>query len=406
MWYPVPAVCVLHPDNAIVFDRRTHSSVPPTGHESDVASLVASSNGRFFASCSSDTTIILWDAVRGGILHEWQGHSGRRVNTLAFSPDGAHLLSGGDDNTLKVWDVSSPVGQEVPVKHTHTLLASDGRMPDPGQNIFRCLWSADGKWLVSLSITKTLRVWAAPNDKLNPTSSFRLHRTFHEDALSPLLCPPVFSPDSRWLVWHSERPGEYFCAWDATAPDSDGEADAPPRRFPAAPGEELTSTPSFDPSGARIVTVSERVMRVWDIATGVQLAVMKGHAGDIAQVSWSPDGRRVLSASRDGTARVWCAESGACELTLHPSKEERGETVRGAIFSPNGGHIATKSLDATVRLWSAADGTCVATFRDHEVPVERMVFSPDGTRLASGDEEGVVRIRDISGIVGRSAVVV
>ena len=297
----------------IVFRRRTHSSVPATGHESEVASLVASLDGRFFASCSFDTTTILWDAVRGDILHEWQGHSGRRVNTLAFSPDGAHLLSGGDDNTLKVWDVSSPIGQEVPVKHTHTLLASDGRMPDPGQSVFRCLWSADGKWLVSLSITKTLRVWAAPNDRLNPTSSFRLHRTFHEYALSPLLCPPVFSPDSRWLVWHSERPGEYFCAWDATAPDSDGEADAPPRRFPAAPGEELTSTPSFDPSGARIVTVSERVMRVWDIATGAQLAIMKGHTRDVGQVSWSPDGRRVLSASRDGTARVWCAESGACE---------------------------------------------------------------------------------------------
>ncbi|KAI1791139.1 WD40-repeat-containing domain protein [Ganoderma leucocontextum] len=100
-------------------------------------------------------------------------------------------------------------------------------------------------------------------------------------------------------------------------------------------------------------------------------------------------GTYVLSASRDGTEKVWCAESGACVLT--PGREGYRE-----IFSPDGGYIATASLDAVMRLWSAADGACLVAFTDHDGPVRQMVFSPDGTRLASGNEEGVVQIRDIS----------
>ena len=357
------------------------------GHDRAVSCLVASPDARHFASSSYDNTIILWDTSQGTIIHElWLDSPGRDHGTkypLALSPDGRYLLSGRDDGSLKVWDILGTAAEQVRV-----LQATRGMVIDA------CTWSADGMW-IACAARSGLGIQARGTVHLWDAHTFRQLRVFEEFVVDSHL---FFSPDSKSLIWPSYTPSgdttEYTtCVWDVAGlvPDE------PPRRFPLRPDDGRPHALSFDLAGKNVVTARHRRLHVQDLATGALLAVMEGHTQRISASTFSPDGRYILSASDDGTTKVWLAESGECAFSL----EGHREAVRQARFSPDGNCIATASLDRTVRLWMSGDGSCLATFADHEAPVGHIVFSPDGKTLASGDSEGVVHIHDISHLTVR-----
>jgi WD40 repeat protein len=90
-------------------------------------------------------------------------------------------------------------------------------------------------------------------------------------------------------------------------------------------------------------------LKLWDVATGAEIATLKGHTGPVADVVFSPDGARIASASHDKTVKLWDAATGEETLTL------KGHTGRVAsvAFSPDGSRIASAGEDRTVRLWDA-----------------------------------------------------
>ena len=93
--------------------------------------------------------------------------------------------------------------------------------------------------------------------------------------------------------------------------------------------------------------------------------MLEGHAGWIRAAAFSPDGRRIVTASGDGTARQWDAASGKALAVL----QEHGDVVLSAAFSPDGKRIVTASADHTARLWDAETNKPVLTLQDHEGPV-------------------------------------
>ena len=123
-------------------------------------------------------------------------------------------------------------------------------------------------------------------------------------------------------------------------------------------------------------------------ARGYPLFAPWRHEKPVQTVAFSPDGSRVVTASDDGTARLWDAKTGASLLTL------MGHTnwVRAASFSPDGSRVVTASDDGTVRLWDAKTGLLLMTFADHQGAVTAGEFSPNGEQVVTAGADGVVYI--------------
>jgi hypothetical protein len=104
---------------------------------------------------------------------------------------------------------------------------------------------------------------------------------------------------------------------------------------------------------------------------------LKGHKAEVTCGAYSPDGRRVVTGSKDRTARVWDAATGR-ELAVLRGHEDVLEAV---TFSPDGQRIVSTGADRTARLWDAEGGREVATYRWKDYAFREATFTPDGTRV-------------------------
>ena len=107
-----------------------------------------------------------------------------------------------------------------------------------------------------------------------------------------------------------------------------------------------------------------------------QAHIFGGHSNEVTAVAWSPDGRHILTASMDGTARIWDATTGDTTLTLTHT-----DTVTAVAWSPDGRHILTASMDGTARIWDATTGEQVRFFIAVLPEGECAVLTPDQTRV-------------------------
>ena len=116
--------------------------------------------------------------------------------------------------------------------------------------------------------------------------------------------------------------------------------------------------------------------------------VLKGHTGPLWSASFAPDGKRLLTASEDGTARLWDAQTGAPLKALSGHRRP----VRFAAFSRDGRLVVTTSLDRTARVWDAETGEAVAVLEGHGDTVSRAAFSPDGRLVATASADDTARV--------------
>ncbi len=148
---------------------------------------------------------------------------------------------------------------------------------------------------------------------------------------------------------------------------------------------------AWSPDGRRIASASgDETAQVWDATNGDHLIRYTGHAASVYAVSWSPGGGRIASASYDKTVQIWDPTFGDHFYTY------AGHTdwVWSVAWSPDGKRIASAGGDETVQVWDAADGGHVYTFRGHTAPVHAVVWSPDGKLIASSSADGTVQVWD------------
>jgi WD40 repeat protein len=140
---------------------------------------------------------------------------------------------------------------------------------------------------------------------------------------------------------------------------------------------------------------------VWDAGTGKQTAILRGHDRGVDSAAFSPDGRRVVTASIDNTARLCAADTGK----QPPVLLGYDSGVASPAFSPDGRRVVTTSSDSTTRLWDVDTGEPVAVLRGHDkgggwiVFGVKAAFSPDGRRVVTASmDDNTARLWDIGAI--------
>lgn len=169
--------------------------------------------------------------------------------------------------------------------------------------------------------------------------------------------------------------------------------DAPPRllRAGSSPVHDVAFSP--DPADPRMVTAQDDgTIRLWDVATGGQIAVLGDRAAPAYTLAFSPDGRLLASGSGSAVVLWDAAISG-------PVGRFEGHTgsVRALAFSADGTLLASGGDDGSIRVWDLVSATPLAVLDGHTAAVLEVAFSPDATLLSSASEDGTVRLWDVAG---------
>jgi WD40 repeat protein len=146
------------------------------------------------------------------------------------------------------------------------------------------------------------------------------------------------------------------------------------------------------PDGRRVISASsDGTLKVWGMDTGRVLATLDGHADGVLACAVTPDGRRLISASVDRTLKIWDLDAGRVLATLDGHRN----WVRACAVTPDGRRVISASDDRTLKVWDLDAGRLLATLDDHADWVTACAVTPDGRRVISASDDGTLKVWDL-----------
>ena len=278
--------------------------------------------GTKIISAGVDEDIKIWGCSNNGVVESTMSGHDDVVTSVMVSNDGKHMVSGSVDKTVRIWSMETGKQESSMYGHTDAVTS--------------VAYSKDDVYVVSGSIDNTMRLWNVFGGVYQCVKVFRGH-TNAVDSVE-------YSPDGKSIISGSEdatlriwdpksgecmniirgHTGWFYCVAHA------------PQRF---------GQPNYVCTGSHIGNVID----IWNVDTSKLHKTMKGHAGPVLSIAYSPNGQYIASGSVDHTVRVWHAETGACVAVL-----EGHTNIAGSVaFGSDGTHtiIVSGSRDHEVRLW-------------------------------------------------------
>ena len=280
---------------------------------------------------------------------------------VAYSPDGTRLATTGDATMIGIWDADS--GERITTVGSE--LTSFANFPEVAWYGPDEVVAYGGSALEVWDVTTGKRRFSTPST--GPGGG-----TIATNVLAQRIVTAGFEDDIR--VWS----GSTGVQLDQTRPTTSSYGVA------------------IDPAGTMLIVAStDRIARLYDLETLDVRSELRGHTDGIIDATFSPDGRRVVTTSDDGTARVWSVDDKDQTELLCVFDEHTGGVVT-AEFSPDGRLMATAGNDGRVLIWEADTGTVELELTGHAGALGQLSWHPDREELAVASGGGVIQVFDVS----------
>ncbi|WP_192356027.1 adenylate/guanylate cyclase domain-containing protein [Mesorhizobium mediterraneum] len=365
--------------NALLAHRQT----AVFKHEAGVTQAAFNRTGDRIVTASHDGTARIWDVSKARGIAILEGHQGP-VERAGFSPDGRRVITAARDGTARIWDAASgeqrAVLEPVGLYPTAVFDPKGDRVLTAGQNSPTSLWDArTGTKLLSVTSTGQ-NAWADTNTLAGFNSDGRSFAT---------------SQARKVFVWNATD-GTLIHEWNVGT---------------------WPSTLTFSPDGSRLLAGSWSTAEygsfpaLWDVGNGTEIARLTGHKSDTQPqgVIFSHDGRRIATASLDGSARIWDGKSGILldvlgqetpNLKLVDIGPYNPDREMNSAFSPDDRLLATASIDGPIRIWDVGRASLFTTITGHDDLIEHLEFNPvDSNTLVTASHDGTARLWDVNGIL-------
>jgi WD40 repeat protein len=395
---------------------------PLIAHSASLFAVAFSPDGQTIAVAGAGQVVRLWNVSKPEHpVSESRPLTGpgSTVYGLAFSPDGATLAAGSADGAVRLWNVT-PGRQPATAPATAPIATLPiATLRGPGGYVQAVAFSPDGRLLAAGTAGHAVRLW-------NVTSPQR------PAAVGAALTGPAatvtsvaFSPDSQTLAAGSQDDGVWL--WHLGG--AGREPGQPQRLTPLRGATDWVNSVAFSPDGTVLAAASsDDSVRLWNMTSRRLLGTLR-HPGVVTSLAWA-SGRELISGCADGTVRLWAlpppvlaAAGGVNSVAFSPGggqlavggqdleiwnprtrTQEAAATVPGTFvnavaYARPTGLLATGYGNGGVQLWRSAGGKVAAAGPVLPGPatgtVEYVAFSPDGQLLASGSDDGMVRLWNV-----------
>ncbi len=275
---------------------------------------------------------------------------------LAAHYDGLRVVSGGDDGTLKVWDLESPAFGTPNQRET-------------GQVRYITLIPG-GAHALSINLDGTLQIWEFQTGRRVVIQPGHLGASLSV-ALHPDGCHALSGGPKGVQAWNLQTGARLITLAEHTA---------------------VVSSVAFHPDGQHAISGSyDGTVKLWDLGAGKCLRTLAGHQDKVNAVAIHRDGLRAISAGSDGSIRVWSLDTGSCVQVL----QGHLDSVNAVEIHPDGKRLVSASSDKTLKAWDLNDGSCLRTLAGHRSFVVALAIHPAGCRLVSGSWDRTLQIWDL-----------
>ncbi|MFO1042796.1 MAG: protein kinase [Planctomycetaceae bacterium] len=334
-------------------------------HTDDIKCVSFSPDGLAVATASRDRLVKLWDIAAGRELRSLAGHS-NHVNAVAYSPTGKLVASGSADSSIRIWEAAT--GREVRIFRGHR------------EAINALAFSPDGSVLASASNDGFVKLWGVYTTSDQRKMKGHESYSYVISAISPdgSLMASASNAGTFLTDLHSGLQKKISDPEDRTAPNS-------------------ISCMAFDRTSGRLATGTNGTLRIRTVSTNATLVNFKAHSRWVREILFSPDGKYVATwggnseSNEDTETRMWNAATGkmlwndsglALGIAFHPHGTNLTVVRPGSLTRPN----------SEIRILDVATGKVVRTLPER-APL-RVAYSPDGTVLALGGDDGKVALID------------
>jgi WD40 repeat protein len=310
------------------------------GHTDLVNTLAFSPSGTILVSGGNDSDIRIWNPASGNCDAIIKDHSSP-INSLCWISDTV-VASGSEDGLVKLWNIPARKWLEDFSSHTRRV------------NSVSC--SADGSRLASVSGDGTVKVYDVPNRatlKTIPMSSAFVS----------------LSPKGDRLVCGSED----LEIWDLSRDVR--------LTIPAANGRYSLDSACFSPDATLIASAGSKTVKLW---TTELHEIPDSHSSGVNCMCFSEDGSLIASGADDGTVKIWDTANCSCLVTLRDSTDELRTYITSVAFSLNRTFVAAGDGDGVVRIWNLESQKSRTMKNFQALRVNHIRFSPDGSKLVSG----------------------